>query len=91
MRSPCFIALTRPVSFFGLPMTYAVVLAMVVIGGFVLMRSFTYLIVSGVVSYAGLRGLAAYDPKILDVLITVLSKTPPTPSSLKGRGVMYRD
>ena len=90
MASPCFIALTRPVSWAGLPFTYVVMLVLIVFGGFIATLSFTYLLLSAVVSYAGLRALAAYDPRILDVAFVTLSKTPVPPSWFKGKGIIYR-
>ena len=90
MRTPCFIALTRPVSYAGLPILYVVLGAFVVIGGFVATLSFTYLAVSLVASYVALRALAAYDPRIVDVVFIALSKMPPPPSWFKGRGYIYR-
>ena len=35
LGAPCFQALTRPVSMMGLPLTYVVLLAMGVMGGFI--------------------------------------------------------
>ena len=43
MRNPCFLALTRPVSIAGLPMTYVVVLFMLVVGGFIATLSVPWL------------------------------------------------
>ncbi len=89
MQSPCFIALTRPVSFMGLPFTYVVLMALVVFGGFIATLSFIYLIVSALVSYVGLRALANYDPRIIDVALTSMSKTPVPPSWFRGEGMIY--
>ena len=87
--TPLFRGLTRPVSLLGLPMTYVVLLMFVVIGGFIATLSILYLIGSGVVGYAGLRALAAWDARLLDVTFTVLRTTPPTPDTIQGRGVQY--
>jgi type IV secretory pathway VirB3-like protein len=89
-RTPLFIGLTRPVSYLGLPISYVVIMAMVVMGGFILLTSFTYLIVSAVISYVSLRALASYDPRIFDVIFTTVQRTPLTASLLRGHGVTYR-
>lgn len=90
MQSPCFKALTRPVSFAGLPFKYLVLLLALVIGGFIATLSFVYLVVSAVVGYTALRLLAAYDPMIADVLFTAMAKTPVPPCYFKGKGIIYR-
>ena len=87
--TPVFRGLTRPVSLMGLPMTYVVVLLLGSVGGFIATLSITYLIVSIVAGYVGLRALAAWDARILDVTFTVLRTTPPTPDTIQGRGVQY--
>lgn len=74
----------------GLPMTYVVVLIMVSMGGFFATLSFVYFIVSAIVSYTLLRGLASKDLRLMDVVLTVLQKTPLKASQLAGRGVTYR-
>lgn len=89
MRSPLFLALTRPVSFAGLPMAHVVMLAMLSVGGFVASGSFVWLGASALVGYLVLRGIAAQDPHLIDVWLTSLQRTPPTPSWLMGRGVSY--
>jgi len=89
MATPVFKGMTRPVSFGGLPMTYIVMLIMVVAGGFAVTLSFIYLIVSAAIGYGALRVLASYDARFFDVLFTVLAKTPFTASFLKGKGVIY--
>ena len=90
MRNPCFLALTRPVSIAGLPMTYVVILFMFVVGGYIATLSFLWLLGSTVVGYAALRALANYDPRLLDVIFVSLAKTPFTPSWFKGKGIIYR-
>ena len=52
LGAPCFQALTRPVSMMGLPLTYVVLLAMAVMGGFIATLSFAYLAASAVLGYA---------------------------------------
>ena len=89
MATPLFKGLTRPVSLMGLPMTYVVVLMMVVVGGFIATLSFSYFFASSVVGYIALRLLAAYDPRIFDVIFVVLGTTPLTISWIKGKGVIY--
>ena len=89
-RTPLFIGLTREVSFAGLPIMYLVVLIVVVILGFITSGSFLYLFVSGGVGYAALRGLAAYDPKIISVFIATVQKTRMSSALLRGEGVIYR-
>ena len=90
MTSPCFQALTRPVSMMGLPLTYVVLLAMAVMGGFIATLSFVYLAASAVLGYAALRALAAWDPRIFDVIFTSLRRTPLPAAWLRGKGVVYR-
>ena len=90
MSRPCFQALTRPVSIAGLPMSYVVILFGVTFGGFIATLSFTYFVVTGVVSYIGLRLLANYDPRIADVVFITMIRTPLPPSWFKGEGIIYR-
>ena len=87
--TPVFKGLTRPVSLMGLPMTYVIVLMVVSVGGFIATLSIPYLIVSLVVGYAGLRALAAWDARLLDVSFTVLRATPLNADTIQGRGVTY--
>ena len=88
-QTPIFKGLTRPVSMMGLPMTYVVVLLLVSIGGFIATLSILYLLASAAIGYAGLRALAAWDARLLDVAFTVLRATPITRSLIQGRGVTY--
>jgi type IV secretion system protein VirB3 len=90
LGAPCFQALTRPVSMMGLPLTYVVLLAMAVMGGFIATLSFAYLAASAVLGYAALRALAAWDPRIFDVIFTGLRRTPLPAAWLRGRGIVYR-
>ena len=90
LGAPCFQALTRPVSMMGLPLTYVVLLAMTVMGGFIATLSFAYLAASAVLGYAALRALAAWDPRIFDVIVTRLRRTPLPAAWLRGRGIVYR-
>lgn len=89
MRTPLFKGLTRPVSLMGLPMTYVIILMLVVVGGFIATLSLVYFGVSAIVGYIALRLLAAYDPRIFDVIFTVIRVTPLTSSWFKGKGVTY--
>ena len=88
--SPCFKALTRPVSFAGLPFTYVVLLGLCVFGGFIATLSFTYFGLSAVFGYAALRLLAAYDPRMMDVVFITLMRTPVPPGYFRGEGIIYR-
>lgn len=90
LGAPCFQALTRPVSMMGLPLAYVVLLAMAVMGGFIATLSFAYLAASAVLGYAALRALAAWDPRIFDVIFTSLRRTPLPAAWLRGRGIVYR-
>ncbi len=90
MRNPCFLALTRPVSVAGLPMTYVVALFAIVIGGFIATLSFVWFLGSAIIGYAALRVLANYDARLMDVIFTALSKAPPSQSWFKGKGIIYR-
>ena len=89
MATPLFKGLTRPVSLMGLPMTYVIILMLVVVGGFIATLSLIYFAGSAVIGYIALRILAAYDPRIFDVIFTVLRVTPLSTSVLKGKGVTY--
>lgn len=89
MATPLFKGLTRPVSLMGLPMTYVIVLMLVVVGGFIGTLSLIYFVVSAFVGYIALRLLAAYDPRIFDVIFIVLRTTPLAASWFKGKGVTY--
>ena len=89
MITPLFKGLTRPVSLMGLPMTYVIILMLVVVGGFIATLSLIYFGVSAIVGYIALRLLAAYDPRIFDVIFTVIRVTPLTGSWFKGKGVTY--
>lgn len=73
----------------GLPMTYVIILMLVVVGGFIATLSLIYFGVSTCIGYAALRLLAAYDPRIFDVIFTVIRVTPLTSSWFKGKGVTY--
>ncbi|RWI46360.1 MAG: hypothetical protein EOR16_35660 [Mesorhizobium sp.] len=88
--TPLFLGLTRQVSFAGLPVTYVVVLIGVVMLGFLFTGSFSYLLIAGGVGYTALRGLAAYDPKIIDVFIATMQRTRMSPALLRGEGLVYR-
>jgi type IV secretion system protein VirB3 len=90
MRNPCFLALTRPVSIAGLPMTYVMILFGLAVGGFIATLSLVWLGTSTVVGYAALRALASHDPRLINVILVSLSRTPPPPSWLQGRGMIYR-
>jgi type IV secretion system protein VirB3 len=88
--APCFQALTRPVSMMGLPLTYVVILGLLVMGGFIATLSFIYFGSSAIVGYAALRALAAWDPRIFDVIFTSLRRTPLPTAWLRGKGIVYR-
>ena len=85
-----FIGLTREVSFAGLPIMYLVLLIGVVLIGFIVSGSFIYFIMASGCGYVALRGLAAYDPKIIDVFIATVRNTRMSPALLKGEGLVYR-
>ena len=87
--TPVFRGLTRPVSLMGLPMTYVVMLLLGSVGGFIATLSIVYLIASGILGYAALRALAAWDARIVDVAFVVVRATPLTRSLIRGRGVTY--
>jgi len=89
-RTTLFIGLTREVTFAGLPIMYLVVLICVVIVGFIITGSFLYLLGAGISGYCALRGLAAYDPKIIDVFIATVKSTRMNLALLRGEGLVYR-
>ena len=88
-HNPLFIGLTREVTFAGLPILYLVILIVVVMLGFILTQSFIYLMVVGGIGYVALRGLAAYDPKIINVFIATVRQTRMSPELLRGDGLVY--
>lgn len=89
MATPLFLALTRPVSVMGLPMTYVVILWLLVVGGFIATLSMIWLGASAVIGYAALRLLAAHDPRFFDVIIIALQRTPLPARWVKGKGISY--
>ncbi|KJF65647.1 MULTISPECIES: VirB3 family type IV secretion system protein [Rhizobium/Agrobacterium group] len=89
-NTPLFIGLTREVTFAGLPIMYLVVLVSATILGFIISQSFLYLVLMGGFGYAALRGLAAYDPKIINVFIATVQQTRMHPGLFTGEGVVYR-
>lgn len=89
-RTPLFIGLTREVTFAGLPIMYLVVLITVTMLGFIAFGSFFYLLVTGGFGYVALRGLAAYDPKIIAVFIATVQQTRMHPGIFTGEGLVYR-
>ncbi|AYM60928.1 MULTISPECIES: VirB3 family type IV secretion system protein [Agrobacterium tumefaciens complex] len=89
-HTPLFIGLTREVTFAGLPIMYLVVLVTATILGFIISQSFLYLLLMGGFGYAALRGLAAYDPKIISVFIATVQQTRMHPGLFTGEGVVYR-
>lgn len=89
-HSNLFIALTRPVAFAGLPMMYLSLLIGIVQIGFIVTGSFLYLIVSGSAGYGLLRALAAYDPKLVDVIVAACRSTPMSFDLFTKKGMTYR-
>ncbi|MCP3477820.1 VirB3 family type IV secretion system protein (plasmid) [Bradyrhizobium sp. CCGUVB1N3] len=89
-RTTVFLGLTREVSFAGLPVIHLVFLIWVVMLGFVLTKSFCYLAIMGSVGYGLLRALAAYDPKLISVIIATVQSTPISSALLKGGRFVYR-
>ena len=89
MATPLFVALTRPVSLMGLPMTYVVILVLVVVGGFIATLSIIWMVGSAVLGYAALRLLAGYDPRFFDVLLVAVQKTPLPARWISGKGISY--
>ena len=74
----------------GRPLPYVIILVMLVMGGFIATLSFVYLAASAIIGYAALRALAAWDPRIFDVIFTSLRRTPLPAAWLRGKGVVYR-
>jgi type IV secretion system protein VirB3 len=89
-HTPLFLGLTRPVSFAGLPIMYLVMLMTGVMLGFIISGSFLFLLIMSGVGYVALRGLAAYDPKIFDVFVAAMKRTPMNAALLRGEGLVYR-
>lgn len=89
-HTPLFIGLTREVTFAGLPTMYLVVLIIVAMLGFIISGSFIYLLIMGGFGYAALRGLAAYDPKIINVFVATVQQTRMHAGVISGEGVIYR-
>jgi type IV secretory pathway VirB3-like protein len=89
-RTTLFIGLTREVTVAGLPLMYVVILIGVSLIGFILSSSFTYFLTSGVGGYLLMRTLAAYDPKMIDVLLATMQCTHMEPGVFTKAGVTYR-
>lgn len=89
-RTTLFIGLTRSVTFAGLPILYLMLLIGGALLGFILTKSFLYIIITPAVGYPVLRALAAYDPKIIDVFFVVLKTTRMDPGLFSKSGVTYR-
>ncbi|GLU27954.1 MULTISPECIES: VirB3 family type IV secretion system protein [Brucella/Ochrobactrum group] len=89
-HTPLFIGLTREVTFAGLPVMYLVVLVGMTMLGFIITQSFVYFLSMGGFGYVALRGLAAYDPKIIGVFIATVQQTRMHPGVFNGEGVVYR-
>ena len=89
-RTNLFIGLTRSVTFAGLPMMYLSLLIGVSMLGFIMTTSFLYLATTGSVGYGLLRALAAYDPRLIDVVLVALRSTPMNTDVFAKAGVTYR-
>lgn len=88
--TPLFIGLTRHVTFAGLPITYLVILIVIVMLGFLITKSFILLLAAGGFGYALLRALASHDPKFIDAFIAAVQQTRMSPALLRGEGLVYR-
>ena len=87
-RSPCFLGLTRPARYFGLPVAYFAVWSM---GSFLLyipLRTF-WLILPVVFFYIMLRILAEREPRFFEMVAIALSKTPRTRNRAYWGGDSY--
>jgi type IV secretion system protein VirB3 len=89
-RTTLFIGLTREVTVAGLPLMYVVILIGISLIGFIMSGSFTYFISSGAGGYVVMRSLAAYDPKMIDVLLATVQCTHMEPGVFTKTGVTYR-
>jgi type IV secretory pathway VirB3-like protein len=85
-----FVGLTRPVAVAGLPMVYLALLIGVTMIGFLITKSFIFLLVSGGAGYGILRALAAHDSKLLDVALVVLRASPLELALFTKKGLTYR-
>jgi type IV secretion system protein VirB3 len=70
-------------------MLYLSLLIGVVLLGFMYTGSFIFLIVSGGVGYGLLRSLAAYDPKLVDVIVAACRSTPMNFDLFTKKGMTY--
>jgi type IV secretory pathway VirB3-like protein len=89
-RTILFIGLTRPVTFAGLPILYLMLLLVGTMLGFILTKSFLYLILTPGIGYPVLRALSAFDPKVMDVFFVVMRSTRMAPGLFSKSGVNYR-
>ncbi len=87
-RTRLFLGLVRPPKLIGLPIMYA----MVWLFGFVLLflwvQAWPVIILAGL-AYPALWKAADWDPNFLDVVVTSLQETPPTPNRRIHGGDSY--
>lgn len=78
-RSPLFLGLVRPPKLLGLPIMYAMVW---LFGGVLLFVWLQHMIVLAIAAilYPFLWKAADWDPRFIDVILTVLQETPHTPN-----------
>ena len=77
--STLFIGLVRPPKLLGLPMMYALVWMFGSALIFIWIQGWAILVLA-LIAYPLLWLAADWDPQFLDVVVTVLQETPPTPN-----------
>ena len=87
-RSPLFLGLVRPPKLLGLPIMYAMVW---LFGGVLLFVWLQHMIVLAIsaILYPVLWKAADWDPRFIDVILTVLQETPHTPNRKRHGGDSY--
>lgn len=72
-QSTLFLGLTRPPKYLGLPVTYLMILAMVVVLPFIFTKSFVFF-GSGIIAYPILWFIADKEPRFFEVLAVSYGK-----------------
>jgi len=83
-----FIGLIRPPKLIGLPIMYAMVWLFGFVLVFLWVQSWPVIILAGL-AYPALWKAADWDPAFLEVVVTTLQETPPTPNRKIYAGDSY--
>ena len=83
-----FLGLIRPPKLIGLPIMYAMVWLFGFVLVFLWVQSWPVIILAGL-AYPALWRAADWDPAFLEVVVTTLQETPPTPNRKIHAGNSY--